>query len=562
MPRFAIYARISTDDVQQKYSLQKQEEVAASFCRQRFGEEWRAPRTYRDRGSGRDMKRPGLQAMLLDAESNLFRALVVFSVDRLSRNARDFLALLDRLNELSVTFLSATEPFDTAEASGKMMLQALASFAEFERNAISERVGAASAKRARAGHYLGSRPPFGYDLVRGQGLVVKPDEAAVVRRVFEIYAEERVGITAITRTLNGEGIPTRSGTKWSRPFLSRMLTRPIYVGRVGPAGDRPGRHQAIVDEGLFEKAQEVRKRGRRPAARRARTYALKGIIRCGSCSRPMQGMGGRSYVCYGKYQVGDCAQENVRLDVLERALLAEIRSLFLDDDLMEKIHQKARSLLGQGTNRLRQEIAGVESEALRLTGLMDGICRALENGSATPQVCSTDMQRLRARLGLLDDRKGDLVATLAAESLPPLDRRLLRAAVEQLEQAMARSEHAQKRLWFRTFLKRVVAERKESVRVLYRLPLSRQPGLPVGEFPKPRAGAGPEVCLEVLYLRPQLRGHCEGNVNVYVGSGQPPPPVHAGTVPRGGVAQLSLDDLFPGTQEKRRQHPGVPRPGA
>jgi site-specific DNA recombinase len=130
-PRVAFYTRISTDEDHQKYSLGAQHERLGAFCKAQYGVDWRLHKVYRDTESGTHMNRPGLEEMLYDGEARTFDTLLVFRVDRLSRNVRELSLMVDELTKHGITLKSITEPFDTANAAGKMMLQMLGVFAEF-----------------------------------------------------------------------------------------------------------------------------------------------------------------------------------------------------------------------------------------------------------------------------------------------------------------------------------------------------------------------------------------------------------------------------------------------
>ena len=135
----AFYTRISTDEDHQKYSLDAQKERLEAFCKAQWDDDWRLHNLYRDTESGTHMNRPGLEEMLYDAEALAFETLPVFRVDRLSRNVRGLAQMVDELTQNGVTLKSITEPFDRSNPAGKMMLQMLSVFAEFENKTILER---------------------------------------------------------------------------------------------------------------------------------------------------------------------------------------------------------------------------------------------------------------------------------------------------------------------------------------------------------------------------------------------------------------------------------------
>lgn len=158
--RVATYTRISTDEAHQPYSLEAQAERLAGYAQSREG--WRIVRRFSDQISGAKLERPGLDRVLREAEAGHFALLLVYRVDRLSRSVRGLAHTLERLERAGVAFRSATEPFDTATSAGRMMVQMLGVFAEFERATITERVIAGMERKAARGEWTGGGVPFGY----------------------------------------------------------------------------------------------------------------------------------------------------------------------------------------------------------------------------------------------------------------------------------------------------------------------------------------------------------------------------------------------------------------
>jgi site-specific DNA recombinase len=193
--RVGIYLRRSTDDEHQPYSIEAQDARLAAYIGSQPGW-WQAAR-FTDDASGATTARPGLQRALVAARAGVIDVLLVYRVDRLTRSLRDLVTLLDDLDHAGVVFRSATEPFDTATPMGRMLVQMLGMFAQFERDTIIDRVIAGMEREAAAGKWKGGRRPFGY---RADGaastLVPDPGEAAVVRLIFDLYARDRPGARA------------------------------------------------------------------------------------------------------------------------------------------------------------------------------------------------------------------------------------------------------------------------------------------------------------------------------------------------------------------------------
>ncbi len=183
--RVATYCRISTDEERQPFSLEAQTDRLRSYVASQPG--WVITRSFVDQMSGKTLDRPGLQQALIDARHGRFDMLLVFKVDRLARSTLGLARVLEELEAAGVVFRSASEPFDTGTAAGRMMVQMLGVFGEFEREMIVERTRMGLAKKASKGEWTGGTPPFGYlyDSDR-RVLVPTEEEAALVRRIFSL----------------------------------------------------------------------------------------------------------------------------------------------------------------------------------------------------------------------------------------------------------------------------------------------------------------------------------------------------------------------------------------
>ena len=201
--RVATYTRISTDEEHQPYSLEAQAERLGAYVKSQDG--WELVRHFTDQMSGSKLERPGLQKALIEAKAARFDLLLVYRVDRLSRSVRGLAQVLEELDKSAVLFRSATEPFDTGTPAGRMMVQMLGVFAEFERATLIDRVIAGMERKAARGGWLGGPVPFGYRLSDGNGLEIKPEDAPVIRLIFELYAKKRMGARAVATWLNDRG---------------------------------------------------------------------------------------------------------------------------------------------------------------------------------------------------------------------------------------------------------------------------------------------------------------------------------------------------------------------
>src|SRR5713226_7950982 len=267
--RCAIYTRKSSEEgLEQNFnSLHAQREACEAFIKSQAGEGWRpAKNVYDDGGlSGGTMERPALQRLLADIDQGLIEVVVVYKVDRLTRSLADFAKMVELFDAHHVSFVAVTQQFNTTTSMGRLTLNVLLSFAQFEREVTGERIRDKIAASRRKGLWTGGVVPLGYDL-RERRLVINPAEAEVVRQIFRRYLElgyvrllkdelDRRGMVSKPHH-SGNGARPR-GYSFSRGALYALLSNPLYVGEIRHRGVRhPGQHQPIIDRELWDKVQE------------------------------------------------------------------------------------------------------------------------------------------------------------------------------------------------------------------------------------------------------------------------------------------------------------------
>jgi DNA invertase Pin-like site-specific DNA recombinase len=267
--RCAIYTRKSSEEgLEQNFnSLYAQREACEAFIKSQVSEGWRLVETHYDDGglSGASMERPALQRLLEHIRQGLVEVVVVYKVDRLTRALADFARIVELFDARQVSFVAVTQQFNTTTSMGRLTLNVLLSFAQFEREVTGERIRDKIAASKRKGIWMGGVVPLGYDL-RERRLVINQAEAEVVRRIFKRYLElgcvrllkdelDCQGVVSKPRS-SGNGAPRR-GHSFSRGALYVVLSNPLYIGEVRHRGVRhPGRHPAIVDRELWDKVRQ------------------------------------------------------------------------------------------------------------------------------------------------------------------------------------------------------------------------------------------------------------------------------------------------------------------
>ena len=259
--RCAIYTRKSSEEgLEQEFnSLAAQREACEAFIRSQQHEGWLLARNRYDDGgfSGGNMERPALQGLLADIQAGRIDIVVVYKVDRLTRSLADFARLVELFDAQGVSFVSVTQQFNTTSSMGRLTLNVLLSFAQFEREVTGERIRDKIAASKKKGMWMGGNVPLGYD-ANERTLVINPAEAETVRRIFALYRElgcvrrvkeeaDHLGLrTKCSATANGT---ERGGKPFSRGHLYTLLSNPIYTGQIAHKGKlHPGQQPALIDD--------------------------------------------------------------------------------------------------------------------------------------------------------------------------------------------------------------------------------------------------------------------------------------------------------------------------
>ncbi|RLC67213.1 MAG: recombinase family protein [Chloroflexi bacterium] len=303
--RCAIYTRKSTEEgLDQDFnSLDAQRESAEAFIASQRNEGWVClPERYDDGGfTGGNMDRPVMKRLMADVVAGKIDCIVVYKVDRLSRSLLDFARIMKTLEKHHISFVSVTQQFNTTHSMGRLTLNILLSFAQFEREIIAERTRDKMTAARRKGKWVGGAPVLGYDLdPRGGRLVVNEEEAFRVRTIYELYLDHQ-SLLSTAGELNRRGWTTkrwvtkrgmvRGGKPFDKNKLFRLLTNVVYVGKIHFKGEfYDGEHQAIVEEEVWRNAQALLHRNGRNGGKLVRNKygaLLKGLLYCTPCNAAM-----------------------------------------------------------------------------------------------------------------------------------------------------------------------------------------------------------------------------------------------------------------------------------
>lgn len=441
--RAALYTRVSTEDqARDGYSLSVQKDYLADYAKRQGWQIYSEGKNkvYEDDGySGYSTDRPAMNRLLEDARAKKFDLILVYKLDRFSRRLRDLLNLLDELDSYGIQFKSATEPYETTSSSGKLMLQQLGSFAEFERNRIIERVFPGMVRGVKEGQWQGARyAPYGYsyDKVNKQLNIVK-EEADLVKSVFKKYVSG-LSCQKIAGELYEKKIKTRSGGLFSSSLIRRMLRNKIYIGKLvwnvhhydkqqktvkglkyvknDPSDiiESQGRHKPIVSEDIFYQAQNILDKNRKGnhIRKRKRDYPLSGVMTCANCKMPYNGVSNVKnhrtgekrpyYRCSGRARHNlKCGNSDVRAEILENEVF-EILDILFSEDTVSKERMRnlvAEQYRNQETNETTRVLEKVQEELRKCQSKQDKLTDTYLEASISKEIFERKNQQLRDQEG-------------------------------------------------------------------------------------------------------------------------------------------------------------------
>ncbi len=460
--RCAIYTRKSSEEgLDQDFnSLDAQREAAEAYIASQKAEGWAAlPDRYDDGGfTGGNMERPALDRLLRDIDAGKVDCVVVYKVDRLSRSLMDFSRIVETFEKHNVSFVSVTQQFNTTHSMGRLTLNILLSFAQFEREIIGERIRDKLAAQARKGKWTGGAPVLGYDVDRSgpsPRLVINAREAACVREIFRMYMQEAALLPVVKELARRNWLNKLRTTKkgkqvGGRPFdkatLYVLLTNPIYTGQM-PYKDElhPGEHEPIIDRELFDKVQhQLKENGRTGGAEVRNKYGalLRGLLRCKGCGSAMthtfhRGKGRhvyRYYRCTSEIKNGrdTCSADTLPALEIEALVVDEVRRLAHDEALLAQVLTDARAAIQGELGAAQRDLDDQRRERDRNGREL----HQLATSGQTNAEVTTRIADLHARL------------TEADRHLPELEARVAELEGQTVTQAGARAAFADfDKLW-------------------------------------------------------------------------------------------------------------------
>ena len=371
--RCAVYTRKSCEEgLEQEFnSLDAQRLAGENYIASQIHENWRLISKHYDDGgfSGGNLDRPALKELFEDIKAGLIDMVVVYKIDRLSRSLFDFAKIIELFEKHNVSFVSVTQSFNASTSMGKLMLNILLSFAQFEREVTSERIRDKFAASKKLGLWMGGYPMLGYD-VKDRKLVINRDEAKVVKFIYDQF-DMTESCSIVSEMLNRKGFRTKlrehasgnrncGGKLFTPKEVRKILINPYYKGYVTHKGEMyKGEHEAIIAEDEWARIQSLFKKhdqNERRAYATSTPSFLKGILKCAKCGTAMtptyaynHGLRYRYYVCSNHVRNKSCvsAFKTISADEIEQQVLSEIFKILSSPEVILNINKIIESDSGK-----------------------------------------------------------------------------------------------------------------------------------------------------------------------------------------------------------------------
>lgn len=456
------YARVSTDNQLENYSIEEQTERLKSYC---AAKDWILVQTYVDGGySGGNTDRPALQQMLAEIHKGKIDAVVVYKLDRLSRSQKDTLTLIeDELLSHGTDFVSINENFDTSTPFGRAMIGILSVFAQLEKDQITERFTMGRIGRSKAGYFHGGgNAPTGYDYIDGE-LVINEYEAQQVRKVFNMFLAGS-SINAIHR-----GLEKAYTTKWSAAKVRNVLKNSVYIGKVKfMKEEHQGAHEPIIEETIFRAANALLSSSARnekttsyPKTPFRAEYLLSGLVYCSRCGAKYSANHGY-YKCYSrakstpKFIVDpNCKNDNWEISILDNLIVGQIDLLSTSKDSLEELKHdsKKTNKIEVDRSRVNKRISEIDKQIGKLIELY--------------QVSSIPMASISEKVEALSHEKSSLSQQLENSNVIPQSD-LFEDALSDYVDGFKESKIEQQRLMISRLIEKILIDGK-SIKIQWRL---------------------------------------------------------------------------------------------
>lgn len=444
----AGYARVSTDNQLENYSIQEQIERLQAYC---TAKGWILVKTYTDGGySGGNTNRPALQQMLESVRAGHIDIVLVYKLDRLSRSQKDTLTLIeDEILAHGADFVSICENFDTSTPFGRAMIGILSVFAQLEKDQITERFTMGRIGRGKAGYFHGGgNSPTGYDYLDGM-LQVNEYEAMQVREAYDMFLSGK-SINAIYRSLD-----KKYATAWTATKVRNILRNSLYIGKVKFLGvEYDGQHEPLISADAYDETQRLLNSFEREASKSSAQrspfcakYLLSGLLYCGRCKARYSANHGY-YKCFSraksspKYVIDpDCRNENWKIGELDEIISEYANALCSNPQAVDRLIAGAEKRIAKVDKaKLRRRVSEIDSQLEKLIDLY--------------QLSAIPMETLTSRANQLSAEKEALIEQIdAPDEIPKAD--LFRTAVQNFNTGFDTADTDKKRALLSALIERI-----------------------------------------------------------------------------------------------------------
>ncbi len=485
------YIRVSTERQVEGYSIEGQITQIEQYCQ--FNS-YELVDIYADRGiSGKSMNRPELQRMLNDAKNGKLDCVMVYKTNRLARNTSDLLTIVEELHRQNVEFFSLSERMEVKNSTGKLMLQILASFSEFERNTILENIYNGQHQRALEGYYQGNLP-LGYNNIpdNKKELMINQHEANIVKYIFESYAKGH-GYRKIANALNHKGYVTKKGNPFSISAVTYILSNPFYIGKIQFAkykdwndkrrkglNDKPviaeGKHTPIISQDLWDKVQARKKQiSEKPQVHGKGTNILTGLISCPQCSAPMAASNTtntlkdgtkkriRYYSCSNFRNKGSkvCSANSVRADVIEKYVTDQILEIVKSDKVLKQVVERVNQENQVDVAALNHDIAYKQQQFDEINTKLKNLVQTIEDNPDLTSALKPTIHQYETQLNDITNQMNQLKHQQNQEK-PSYDTKQIAALLQRIFQNIESMDKSQIKALYLTVIDRIDIRKDEN----------------------------------------------------------------------------------------------------
>ncbi|MCT4595545.1 MAG: recombinase family protein [Anaeromicrobium sp.] len=428
----ALYLRVSTEEqASGGHSIGAQKQELLTYC---HAFHYDIYNIYTDGGySASTMDRPALKKLLKDCKN--YDVVLVWRLDRLSRDMADLMKIIETFTNNNIIFKSKTENFHTSTASGKLMLNMLGSFAEFERASISERIQLAHKKILHEGKWRGGRPPLGYELTKDKTLKINKKESEIIKKIFHLSGSKNIGTRSIAIYLNNLGYTTRNKKPFTSSSIVRILKNPTYYGEmvhkrqqyIKKNGKKKvvyshdyntykGTYEPIISKEIFLKSKENMSRRKLNRGTSSKVpNLLAGIIFCGDCKEYMlrnsRKNGEVFFTCKSYKHYGKCTHHYISENVIIREIQKTIENLEASQSMIYEINEKLIKEKNHTLYILKNDISTLKESINLISKRRDKLFDLIEKDLITEM----DFTHRREKLSKEKEEKNKLLKELQSK---------------------------------------------------------------------------------------------------------------------------------------------------